>query len=1118
MAMNDVCQIEDEKKKLENIALKQQTNASDPNFCVWVEASAGTGKTKVLSDRVLRLLLGGVEPSKILCLTYTKAAAVEMKSRIFDRLSKWVALSDEKLKKELESFSPSVSITDEMMLRARLLFALTLDCPVPIKIQTIHSFCEEILKRFPIEAGIAPYFEVMDEASTKEALIDITKHVMTEIENFDAPDIRQAVLFLTENVSSFSFQQLLEEIALKRNTLMQIFARFEDNDAFLAHLRKSLNLEDDCSRQKSIDAFYSHLDKTVLKRCADALSKSSKTDKTNAALIEQNLKNFDFDSYRSIFLTQEGEIKSRLATKDAVKYFENIIQEMKQQAEIVRILAQKLKKIKLFEATKAMSVLARRLIEEYRTYKRKNARLDYEDLIVFTKKLLENENASAWVLYKLDGGLEHILIDEAQDTSPDQWRIIKALTDEFFNISSKNRTPRSVFAVGDRKQSIYGFQGAKPEKFDEMRQFYQQKIERFKKIRLDVSFRSTSAVLETVNALFALDEAKKGVATQEEPVLHRPYRLGEGGEVQIWPLVESDADDGDDVWYPPLERKTKATAGQKLALKIALKIKSMVENKEILASKNRPFQYRDFMVLVQRRNAFMDEFVRACKNNRVEVSGVDKLKLTAQIAIEDLLSVAKFLLLPNDDLSLAEALKSPLFNLNDDDLFKLCYQRGDCSLWAQIASNPDYAGLKENLSALMNISDLKRPFEIFSKILIEDEGRKKFCARLGAEAKDAIDEFMNLTLAFEKDHVPNLQNFVAWIEAGETEVKRELEQNENDAVRIMTVHGSKGLQAPVVILADTVREVKTGRESGLIFDDDSVYFPLSADDYEENCNTLYEKEIEKSYDEYRRLLYVAMTRAEDRLYIVGYGRLKKEDKSWYGLAQKALQKIGAGSEDDAVSYQTAQILPAKEEKFLQKQEILFKNTDFAYRKAPIENALSKPLSPSHLEDEDDTAVSSPLAGQQMFYKRGTMIHKILELLVFKKEKSEQKAIVEAYLSAQNDVSESFRDDIKREVFALLDDTKFSFLFSKNARAEVPVMGAVDGKIVSGQIDRLIVFDDKVIIVDFKTNRPAAFSRENVPISYIRQMEIYQKLIEQIYPKKTVETYILWTNTLKLMKI
>lgn len=1120
--MNKTEDIKKEKSALEARAVSKQALASDPKLCVWVEASAGTGKTKVLSDRVLRLLLEGVEPSKILCLTYTKAAAVEMNNRIYSRLSKWAVEPQGDLEDEIKTLYGNHFVLEknsELTDVARTLFARVLDAPAPIKIQTIHSFCEEILKRFPLEANVSPYFEVMDERTTDEALSQISKHVLQEAQSAVSEEISDAVMFLTANMKEFGFEELLADLTGQRSKLMRVISAFSGTDQFLETLRKKLKLEENPSKEGVLRRFEKGIDRGLMKKCVLALLEGSKKDKEHGTYLADALEKFDFEIYRKAFLTQNGDILSTLAYKDSVKAMGNIIEVMSLEAVRVKFALEEMKSVRLYETTRAVFVLAKRLIDEYGEYKRKNARMDYEDLIVLTKNLLESKDVASWVFFKLDEGVEHILIDEAQDTSPNQWAIVKALTDEFFSGLGQSSKQRTVFAVGDRKQSIYRFQGAEPERFDQMRHFYKGVIADFETVHLDVSFRSTGAVLDFVNDLFSIEGADKGLVDGEEKVFHLPYRIGDAGKVELWALSQEENEDKDQDkgWTLPIYAKHKESAQTKMAVKIAREIKNLVESKEILASKGRPLRYKDFMVLVQRRSGFVDDFVKACKQNGVEISGVDKLKLNEQIAVQDLISLAKFLLLPADDLSLAEVLKSPLFGLNDDDLFDLCYDRGSSSLWQRLNANSKYGAECAFLAELLALSDLKRPYELFGAILYEFKGKKKFLARLGSEASDALDEFMNLTLEFEVDHVPNLQNFVRWIGQTKIEVKREMEQMTQDAVRIMTVHGSKGLQSPVVILPDTVREPWMNKGKGIVFDENVVYFPLCGDDYDLNCEAVFEQEKNKAYDEYRRLLYVALTRAEDRLYICGYGKPKKDDKSWYGLCVQTMENRGLKEEKGKIVCKTEQFADV-EVKLKKEAKIKERDSSFVYHLPPAESPMSKPYSPSHMQDEDDQPVASPLTDEGFFYKRGLIIHKLLQMLPNKSSGQDRKKLIEEYLSGQADLSEKYRKDILEEVSQLLEDPRFSFVFGENSRAEVPVMGEVEGKIISGQIDRLVVFDDRVVIVDFKTNRPAASERSEVAEQYVKQMDVYRKLLEKVYEGRAVETYILWTNTLKLMKI
>ncbi len=1107
------------------LATSQQGKASDPRLSVWVEASAGTGKTKVLSDRVLRLLLEGTNPSRILCLTYTKAAAVEMNARISARLAKWAVVGEEELEPELQKLLGD-SISAEKKARARTLFATLLDVPGGIKIQTIHSFCQEVLKRFPLEAGISPYFSVMDDQLAAEALKQVIRDLIAKIEQEPETPAACAVAYLTHHIREFKFPELMKTLADNRTRLLHSLSVNGGLDGFMSALRRKLGIKDGQTPESILWQFFAGFDRVLLTAIAQALEASSPTDVKKAQIIKTALSadetNFDYEAYKSVFLTKAGTMVAKPACKEAVKILPEIIPEMQKEACRLTDVEEQLQKLELYHSTGAVMGIAAELIRGYNKFKQKTARLDYEDLIVLTRRLLESPGAAQWVLYKLDGGISHVLIDEAQDTSPDQWAVIKAVTDEFFAGRGQIEGERTIFAVGDRKQSIYSFQGADPSEFDRMNNYFTGKIKNFANIRLDVSFRSTAAVLETVNHLFSQPEAQSGVVMPGQTMRHIPFRLGEGGKVELWPLEEVDEENADDVWYPPLERRVKKSAASLLARKIAQNIKTMVTGGEKLVSQNRPLRYRDFMVLVQRRNSFIEDLVRECKNLGVNITGVDKLKLTDQIAVEDMLSLARFLLLPADDLSLAEVLKSPLFELTDDDLFKLCHGRGPASLWSRLKDHNDYRQCAQILTRLLSHSGYWRPFELFNYVMTTLEGRRKFVARLGGEAEDALDELINAAINYEREHIPDLQGFLQWLSAGEAEVKRELEQTETDAVRVMTVHGSKGLQAPIVILPDTTRVANVRKSANILFDDDHlVYYPLSADNYDQVCEEIHEAEKSKAFDEYRRLLYVALTRAEDRLYICGY-KSKRDisHESWYHLCREAMPGFATEKQDEFI-YECL-------------QQIEYPPADEAQNPAPApatepplwlrqvakpESPLARPYTPSHPEDEDDQPAASPLTESGAYYRRGLIIHKLLQFLPPALPVPEKLSLTAEFLQKNApELSAIACNQIRQEIGRLFENPDFAFIFGPDSRAEVPVMGEVNGRIISAQIDRLVVTPQKVIIIDFKTNRPPAASAAETPEVYIKQLSVYKQLIEKIYPSRQVETFILWTNNGNLMQI
>lgn len=1123
--MSDILE---QRKNRSELASARQRQAANPNKSVWVEASAGTGKTKVLSDRVLRLLLKGVAPARILCLTYTKAAAVEMSTRVAGRLSRWAVAEEKDLEQEL-----SALWGEDMMLRkdaidlksvARRLFATLLDTPGGMKIQTIHSFCQEILKRFPMEAHISPYFEVMDDRTAHEALEEVKRRLLLKIEAEPESRSGQSLSYITTKVSEFTFPKIMNNLAGNRNKISRLFAAYSSVDALLAATAAKLGVESGDSAEKLVGEFIAGLNRLVNKTIMDALFQGSSTDVKKAEILAVFLSSANpsamYEDYKLLFLKQDGEIRATLATKKAVAAYPEIIEEMSRISEALQSLENKLSAVGLLETTKAVLYLAEDLISGYNSYKKLHSKMDYEDLIVMTRQLLENKSVADWVLFKLDGGIDNVLIDEAQDTSPDQWAIIRAITQDFFDAPDKIRT---VFAVGDRKQSIYSFQGADPQEFEKMRAYFADKNQiqnNFEEVQMDVSFRSTAAILDTVNSVFAFPGAKKGVLPEGQEMAHIPSRIGDGGKVELWPLVEAEEDENPDVWQPPIERKVAGSTSSRLAKQIAEKIKKMVEAKEPLASQNRPIRYADFMVLVQRRNSFVEELVRECKNCGVNIAGVDKIKLLEQIAVQDLVAIAKFLLLPGDDLTLAIILKSPVFGLNDDDLFKLCYNRGGASLWQKLIENTHYSKVAESLKELLNMVDLVRPFELYAHILNKLGGREKFVSRLGYEAIDGIDEFVNLTLDFEREHIPGLQNFVSWIEKDEVEIKRELEQSDIDAVRIMTVHGSKGLQAPIVILPDTVRVKTIKNEAGLLWDDEVLYYPFSSDNYESNCKKIKEREKELSLEEYRRLLYVALTRAEERLCICGYAKNKPSEESWYELCAASLAQIGSQDEQGGICYDVVQEIVNEGKKKEQALEVKLPDYAWVKNKPKAEDKLAKPLTPSKLdEDEAEEIFASPLGENgENRYRRGQIIHKLLQFLPEIKSDNKTELITGFLSKNAPEASEKEIKRIEKEVLRLLEDKNFAAVFGANSRAEVPLMGQVKDRIISGQIDRLVIEDKRVMIIDFKTNRPAAKILAEIPTAYIKQLAAYKELTAKIYPGKKVETYILWTDTADLMEV
>ncbi|WP_412559302.1 double-strand break repair helicase AddA [Thalassospira sp. MIT1370] len=1127
-----------------------QRNASDPNASVWVSASAGAGKTKVLSDRVLRLMLSGTEPHRILCLTFTKAAAAEMANRVNERLGRWATMEDRALHDDLANLAGSAPSADETI-RARQLFARVLDAPGGMKIQTIHAFCQSLLRRFPLEAGLAPHFEIMDDRTAAETMADVQEEVLAFARTGRDEDLAKALSVVTGQVREGAFGEVMGELARERGRLKRMLANLGGANRMRDAVYKALgvpvgvNEEAILAKALSDDAF----DRDGLMRGLAALEAGTKTDKARVPALAQFLEKTTvedrlavFNDYRSVFFTTAGEPRAKLITKGAAENHPMGADALEQEcARLIEIDRQR-KAASMAGATSALITIGNAMLDRYATKKALHARLDYDDLILTSLQLLQRQAGIAgWVLFKLDEGLDHVLIDEAQDTNPEQWEVVRILAEEFFIDAGRHADkPRTIFAVGDAKQSIYSFQRADPEKFAEMRRYFRERANEiaaeWREVPMNISFRSTDAVLGTVDRVFAGPVAKQGVGDDGADVAHSPFRVGQAGRIELWPAVEPQERAPEDPWTPPTRIVRLEDPEIRLARVIAGRIRHAIDAKEILTSRGRPVRAGDFMILVRRRTAFVDEVVKALKERNVPVAGVDRMQITDQLAVMDLVAFGRFLLMPEDDLTLAEVLKSPLIGLNDDQLFEIAHNRPR-TLWHALREK---AGAEDDGSIFarayaflfkwLGRVDYERPFELYAELLggRGDDARgvrARLVGRLGIEANDPIDEFLNLAMGYEADHAPTLQGFLHWLMAGDAEIKRDLEQSGRDEVRIMTVHGAKGLQAPIVFLPDTM-QVPTQAPNLFWQEDKNLMFWLPRVALETDVVSRLRDAIAVKRDqEYNRLLYVALTRAEDRLYICGWqGRRKAPEHCWYNLCQQAMEGYAKPAQIDLGVYsgsgwsgegwiwetdQSEEPKPDRVETGTATRQTAARSLIRAV--APQESFPPKPLAPSR-PLEEEPAVQSPLGGDQgQSFKRGILIHKLLELLPDLPADMRRGAAERFLAQPVHALEPDQQAEIADETIAIFNNPDFAPVFAPGSRAEVPLVGIVGGEVVSAQIDRLVVRDDDVMIVDYKTNRPPPRDVEGTPKAYRRQMSIYRAALAQMYPGKKVRCFILWTN-------
>jgi ATP-dependent helicase/nuclease subunit A len=1110
-----------------------QLDASDPRASAFVSAHAGTGKTKVLVDRLVRLMLEGADPARILCLTYTKAAAAEMAIRLQRRLGTWVTMGDAELEAELRV----LDVVPAKRQAARALFARVLDLPGGMRIGTIHAFCQSLLKRFPLEAEISPHFRVAEEMDKRADLLEARERVLPDSE----PD---ALACLAGLVNADGFAGLAAVLETERARLGTTSALAPD--ALDLALRRAAAIAS-ANEAALLAACVSWGESAALGRAVQiAASEGSESVRDKAGRILQwlalpaDLRCEHFAEWLKEFLLDSGEARGPgiFANKKLSDRHGHIIPLC--QAEQMRLMAvlDEQRAHRMAAATAALLRVTAPILASYADAKERRALLDYGDLIQRSSTLLASERfGAAWVLFKLDGGLDHLLLDEVQDTAPEQWKIADRLTSDFFvgeGARQDQALARTVFAVGDRKQSIYSFQGADPEEFNRWRNVYRRRVAQagltWRETELTTSFRSTAPVLALVDAVFRDPAAAAGVCGPgDPPLLHVAHRDGQAGRVELWPLAPRPEKPAHTPWAIPSRNESLVSAPQSLVNELARWVAEQT-NGAMLPSAGRKLRPGDILVLVRRRGEFASALVRALKARSVPVAGLDRMMLTEQPAVQDLLCLCDALLLPQDDLTFAEMLVSPLGGLSDDSLMQLAMGRQGSlrkALHARAAERPDWQAAADFFAALLARVDYVAPHALLVEALGKLGGRARLFARLGPEAAEPIDELLNAALQHAASHPPSLQGFVHWVRLAAAEVKRDAE-SAGGAVRVMTVHGAKGLEAPVVILPDT-----TGlppEERGFCWAEDvetKAHLPLWQPNRELRCNAveqLRQAQAAARACEYNRLLYVALTRARDRLVICGWEAARPLPGTWYELVQRGMQALPAAAqafgawEGQMLVLETPQSAPPETGRLVEPDAgvALPRWVGCApdWRPLPLapEPALPRPLAPSRPDGVELGPVPpsrSPLAaaGQRDRFAWGLAMHALLQHLPALAE-DEREAAARAY-AAQPALGLDAPETLAAQALGVLRSPELAALFGPGSRAEQPISGLVGAQVVSGHVDRLAILPDRVLIADYKT-RPAPAGGQ-VPVLYLRQMAAYRAVLQLLYPDRPVLCVLIWTD-------
>ena len=1108
-------------------ATRRQIEAANPRASTWLAANAGSGKTRVLTDRVARLLLAGTPPQNVLCLTYTKAAAAEMQNRLFRRLGDWAMLDDVDLRAALTALGAGPRLDAETLASARRLFARAIETPGGLKIQTIHSFCAGLLRRFPLEAGVSPGFTELDEIAASRLQTAVLDGLAV-----NEPEIYGAMAMLVGDAD-------LTGLAARISAHRRLFPAKPDFDRVLALYDLPPGFGQDAARA----GLAARLDPATLGAIAAECAGLTKTMVELAAVLRVTAADptapESVEALAGKLLYASGENRHRpkasALTKKAREALGPLADEFDLIAEAVAGTRQQLLALDDAERTHALHRFAAVFLPAYAAAKAVGGWLDFDDQIDKAEALLARPGVADWVLWRLDGSIDHVLVDEAQDTSPLQWQVIEHLTREF-TAGQGREGERSIFVVGDLKQSIYSFQGADPEGFVRKRQAFAARLGHLdltlQQLELTYSFRSAAPVLRTVDATFGPGNLR-GMG---DAVGHIAFRGALPGRVDLWPLVEKGAEAEPGHWEDPVDMVSDEHHVVRLARAVAGQVRQMVDHGFLWEERDgrwqpRPIHEGDVLILVQGRGAgsavsLFHEIIRACKAERLSVAGADVLKLGEELAVRDIQALLSFLATPEDDLSLAAALRSPLLGLDEAGLFDLAAGRPKGRyLWEEVRRRQaDYPAAFALLSDLRDRADFLRPYDLIERLLTHHDGRRRLVARLGEEAADGIDALLAQALAYEQEEPPSLTGFLARMEGAEIDVKRRAE-GRGTKLRVMTVHGAKGLESPIVILPDTAHRKRSHeyRDDILPAADGTPQWSPANDEAPEVSLGLKRAAIDKRLEEAQRLLYVAMTRAEQWLIVAAAGELGTAGDSWYEQIRAGLTACGAAGHDFALGrglrlespHWAGASRPAGP-------------TTLPVAAAPLPvwatTPAETPARPAATLSPSDLGGAKALPGEREGWseaaalRRGTLVHRLLEHLPGSPRAGWPERAQEL-LAGAAEAGEALL--LRAEAERVLDDPSLAFLFAPETLAEVSVTAALPelgGARIHGAIDRLVIRPDHVLAVDFKTNVLVPDRPEAVPDGILRQMGAYGAALAQVFPGLRVETAVLWTARAQLMAL
>ena len=1095
----------------------------------WVSANAGSGKTFNLINRVVRLLISGVAPSKILCITFTNSAAEEMKVRLLDRLAEWVTMESNELLFHIESLLETKFTDGEsrklILLKARQLFAEVLEEQSSLRISTIHSLCETILRHFSVETGIPFDFKIINEIEQRALIEELLQEFAVE-SNQAFININKIIKPSSEAaLTDFTLEIISDQERLIKEDFFEYFPEFTE-----AVSEGEIN---NSNSQK----LRSKISSKVLKTLIEAFSTGGNESQIHGKMIEDSYsseqENF-FEVMEKVFLTLEKKPRDhkRFPDKKVLEKYPQIISTIKKITDLILDIRRDCQTKDLYLKTKKVKDFGKEVVSKYEKKKLEKNSLDFYDLLKKVKDLLCKDGMMSWVNFKIDATLNHLLVDECQDVSPIQWEIINRIAGEFFDNWAAVQESKSIFIVGDEKQTIYSFQGADPLTFTKVKSFYSKKLKSVGSNLIDLdlnkSYRSSPLILNYINKVFS-DPNSLGVKVV------KPHQGTKSlpGRVEIWPIDQKQKTIiSPKVWWESVSETNSSDSKEIFAERLAKEIRVILAEKFIPDENSDCIKFRkvmpnDIMILFRSRSPLYYEIIEQLNRQHLPTQGADRIILNNDISIKDIISLLKFLDNPLDDLSLAEALKSPFFNISEAKLFEFAYNREE-SLWLSFLNNSSESDIITEISNLLSQVDTLTTYELLEMILVENSGMEKLINRLGSEVYETVEAFLGYVSEFEDNNISSLASFLNWFSKNKLEIKRP-PNKEGRQIKVMTIHASKGQESPIVILPDTLNHSIKMTQSKLVKSKNSIFFKQEK---LERCQKISEIEranlVENEFEE-NRLLYVALSRTKYWLIISANGKTLEE--SWYQKCLLAYEQMS--SEEFTVSNEVSGQKMVLEYNWHRESnkanhtiDPVIENINMGVKLKEIDvNKVEKEkLSPTSLKKiypkpYSRTERINESLDKNMSLIRGNLIHSLFEKL--SKVENSKRQIVAKNIAKIHfpELKENYVESAIAETLSVMRAKENKRFFSREARFEITIMGALEGiGKINGKIDCLLINDKEIEIVDFKTDRNPPKSVSEVSAAYIMQLGIYSSLIQRSFPDLPIFSYILWTKSNSIMPI